>query len=72
MTRPKKPTKRKSKPRETSDRVSGVAAKLLAWRKAGTRFYVADHIAPWRDITWMIDAVAGSTMSQDQTKGKRK
>ena len=64
--------KRKPSPRQTSDRASSAAARLLNWRMKGFRFYVADHIKPWRDVTGWVETVCGSALSQDQTKGRRK
>ncbi len=63
MTRPRK---------QTSSRVSTLAARLMRRAEAGDRFYVADHIKPWRDITRDVLMLCASALSQDETSGQAK
>ena len=61
--------------KQTSDRVSRAAAKLMRMRELGYRFTCRpadkDTGIVSLDVTEQVAAVAGSAMSQDQTKGKR-
>lgn len=69
------PTKRKH--RETSDRVSRDAGKLLALIRDGWEFWALDHYEAAtgesdRNVTRLVKSVAGSALSQDETRGERK
>jgi hypothetical protein len=61
-----------TKKRETSDRVSRIAARLLRAMKARPWLTVllADDFTQ-KDITRNVKALAASCLNQDQTKGKR-
>ena len=64
--------KRKPSPRQTSDRVSRIAAKVMARVKTvggGARPQcISCYLATGREIAMM----AASCLNQDQTKGRRK
>jgi hypothetical protein len=65
-TKPKPRTKAKPKAKkQTSDRVSSAAGKLMVMRRDGHRFYAADSKGPWRDVTSLVEAVCASALSQD-------
>ena len=55
--------------KQSSARVSSVAARVMRL-STGRRFYVADHVHPWRDVTRDVLALAASCLSQDE-QGKR-
>lgn len=67
--------KRKATPRQTSDRVSTIAGKLLDMSGHGRFMFLRSGIeAPplTTDVTAWVSALCGSALAQDQTKGKRK
>jgi hypothetical protein len=76
----KKPTKRRKRTiRQTSDRVSRFAARLIALHKSGKRFMwmttkpnVNGYDMELIEVTEEVLAVAGSALNQDQTRGPRK
>ncbi len=49
-----------------------MAARLMAKREKGFRFYAADHVHPWRDITPLIMTLCASALSQDEMRGQAK
>ena len=67
MKRPKKSKPQRSPKKQTSQRVASAAARLLSWHERGLRFYVADHVKPWRDVTAWVVKTAASALSQDET-----
>lgn len=62
--------------KQTSDRVSASAGELLWMLKLGYHFTCHPPVGRWRrcsnDVTRHVRAVAGSALSQDEKKGKRK
>jgi len=65
--------KRKATPRQTSDRVSSAAARVLTMIQDGAVFewYVFEK-GKYQDGTHLVKMLAASCLNQDQTKGKRK
>ena len=66
-----------SKPRQTSDRVSKIAGRVMKrWERLRKQYATSWPLLKSEDaseVTWSeVLAMAASCLNQDQTKGKRK
>ena len=57
--------------KQTSDRVSSLAAQIMSWTRDGEMYWLG-YSNNWHTITDEVRSLCASVLSQDETKGKRK
>ncbi len=66
-------TKKRKAKKQTSNRVSSLAGRILALCEIGEVYWLADGGADgMTNITRKVKSLAASCLAQDETKGRRK